>query len=239
MSWFRTVKEPKDPSQSPVSDAQLAERLKRGDEPAFLRLYDLHHATVYRFLMHMTGSLALAEELTQEVFVTVLNSICRGRIGQFDPQRGTLEGYLLGIARNLARAEYRRARRLVPLDSILDVPESGLFLEGVVVAKVQIWDIATLLAVRSELQSLYRSILELPAHYREAVVLCGLQEKSYRDAAAILHCSEGTIASRMNRAKALLTERLRRSPHNRAGLATAPSGKEGRDVRTRTRASGR
>jgi len=75
----------------------------------------------------------------------------------------------------------------------------------------RLWDAATALALRSELRALYRAILELPEHYREIVVLCSLQQKSYREAAAILQCSQGTIASRMNRAKTLLTAKLRRS----------------------------
>jgi RNA polymerase sigma-70 factor (ECF subfamily) len=65
--------------------------------------------------------------------------------------------------------------------------------------------------VRSELRVLYRAILELPEHYRVVVVLCSLQQKSYQEAAALLQCSEGTVASRINRAKALLTGKLRRS----------------------------
>ena len=73
---------------------------------------------------------------------------------------------------------------------------------------------------RSELTVLYRGILELPDHYREVVVLCSLQEKSYHDAAAILHCSEGTIASRMNRARKLLAAKLRGSV---PGEANTPS----------------
>jgi DNA-binding CsgD family transcriptional regulator len=71
--------------------------------------------------------------------------------------------------------------------------------------------VLALMATRSELRVLYRAILELPEQYREAIVLCGLQEKSYGDAAIILQCSEGTIASRMNRAKTILAAKLRRS----------------------------
>lgn len=191
---------------SASSDAQLVERLKQRDEHAFLRLYDLHRASVYRFLMHMTGSISTAEELTQEVFVVILDSMCAGNVGQFDPQRGTLEGYLLGIARNLARAERRRAHRSVSLETPEWERRSNVFFQ-----ESETWDIAEFLAARSDLRVLHRAILELPDHYREAVVLCSLQEKSYRDAAAILQCSEGTIASRMNRAKALLAAKLRRS----------------------------
>jgi RNA polymerase sigma-70 factor (ECF subfamily) len=211
LKWIRIGRKTDGPKNgSAPSDAHLVERLKQRDEHAFLSLYDLHRSTVYRFLMHMTGSILTAEELTQEVFVVILDSMCAGNVGQFDPQRGTLEGYLLGIARNLARAERRRVHRSISLDNVVETPEwerrSNIFFQ-----ESETWDIAEFLVTRSDLRVLHRAILELPDHYREAVVLCSLQEKSYRDAAVILQCSEGTIASRMNRAKALLAAKLRRS----------------------------
>ena len=52
------------------------------------------------------------------------------------------------------------------------------------------------------------AIASLPAPYREAVVLCELQEMSYADAAAVAECPVGTVRSRLHRAKALLTEKL-------------------------------
>lgn len=212
-----------------LSDAQLAERLSQRDERAFLSLYDLHRGTVYRFLMYMTGSITMAEELTQEVFVTILDFMCAGTVGQFDPGRGTLEGYLLGIARNLARAERRKAHRFLPLDNVVETQEWERLLNTLGKENMT-WDVAALMAARSELRVLYRAILELPEHYREAVVLCSLQEKSYRDTAAILQCSEGTVASRMNRAKALLAAKLRRSKPENVNTAAIKQGKKGTDV---------
>jgi RNA polymerase sigma-70 factor (ECF subfamily) len=72
----------------------------------------------------------------------------------------------------------------------------------------------SLLALQSELKVLYRAILELPHQYRETIVLCSLQEKSYQEVADILQCSQGTVASRMNRARALLAAKLRGSTVN-------------------------
>jgi len=175
-----------------------------------LDLYDRHRRSVYRFLMHMTGSIAVAEELTQEVFIVILDAMCAGVVGQFDPEKGTLEGYLLGIARNLARAEHRRTHRLIPLDTILNTPEWNRLLDRFC-QENQTEDAETRFLAQSELKVLYRAILELPDHYRETIVLCSLQEKSYQEVAAILQCSEGTVASRMNRAKALLAAKLRGS----------------------------
>jgi RNA polymerase sigma-70 factor (ECF subfamily) len=213
----------------PSSDAELAERLRQRDEHAFLSLYDLHRSSVFRFLMHMTGSIAAAEELTQEVFVVILDAMSAGTVGQFDPRKGTLEGYLLGIARNLARAEQRKAHRLVSLDNVLETPEWERLL-NTMFQENRSWDVAELISARSELRVLYRAILELPEHYRETVVLCGLQEKSYKDAALILQCSEGTIASRMNRAKSLLATKLQLSGLNTASELAGLREKEGTNV---------
>jgi RNA polymerase sigma-70 factor, ECF subfamily len=219
------------------SDGELAERLKQRDEHAFLSLYDSHRSAVFRFLMHMTGSVAAAEELTQEVFVVILDAMCAGTVGQFDPQKGTWEGYLLGVARNLARADRRREQRLVSLDSVLETPEWNRQLERIR-QKIQPGDVATLVATRSDLRSLYRAIHELPEHYRGALVLCGLEEKSYRDAAAILGCTDGTVASRVNRAKAILAAKLQRSGANRMNLSAIWRGREGRDVGTSIKTNG-
>lgn len=233
-SWIsRKAEDSKSSAARP--DVELVEGLKQRDEHAFLRLYDLHRSSVFRFLMHTTGSIAAAEELTQEVFLVILDAMCAGKVGQFDPQKGTLEGYLLGIARNLARAEQRRSRRLVSFDSVIETPEWERLLSAIFEERRK-QDVSALMAARSELRVLYRAILELPEQYREAIVLCGLQEKSYRDAAFVLQCSEGTIASRMNRAKTILAAKLRRS--GLCAASTTLRGKERADVRAAINANG-
>jgi RNA polymerase sigma-70 factor (ECF subfamily) len=213
------------------SDDELAERLKQRDEHAFLSLYDSHRSAVFRFLMHMTGSIAVAEELTQEVFVVILDEMCNGTIGRFDPKKGTQEGYLLGIARNLAKAERRRMHRLISLDNVIESPEWER-LVNTICQENRNSDVAALMVCRSELRVIHRAILDLPQHYREVVVLCRLQEKSYRDAALILQCSEGTVASRMNRARAILAAKLHRSGLNAAAGAAMGRGQEGTDAGT-------
>ena len=56
--------------------------------------------------------------------------------------------------------------------------------------------------------ALRRALLELPVRYREAIVLCDLQELSYADAADALGCAVGTVRSRLHRGRALLARRL-------------------------------
>jgi RNA polymerase sigma-70 factor (ECF subfamily) len=197
-----------------ASDAQLLERLKQRDEHGILNLYDRYGRPVYRFLMHMTGSIAVAEDLTQEVFLAILDAVGSGNIRQFDPEKGTLEGYLLGIARNLVKAERRRTGRLLPLEDRFETPEWNRLLDKLGLEN-QNQNAESLLALQSELKVLYRAILDLPQQYRETIVLCSLQERSYQEVAVILQCSPGTIASRMNRARALLAAKLRGSTANK------------------------
>jgi len=59
------------------------------------------------------------------------------------------------------------------------------------------------------IQSLRDSILALPPHYREVIVLCELHEMSYIEAANVVGCAVGTVRSRLHRARGLLLERLR------------------------------
>ena len=78
-----------------ISDETLLRRSARGDEEAFVALYRRRQAGVYRFALHMSGSAAVAEEITQEVFVAVIRDGKR-----FDESRGTAASYLFGVARN-------------------------------------------------------------------------------------------------------------------------------------------
>src|SRR5206468_9906286 len=61
---------------------------------------------------------------------------------------------------------------------------------------------------RRHLEALRRAVIGLPVRYREAVVLCDLQELSYADAATALGCAIGTVRSRLHRGRALLARRL-------------------------------
>ena len=56
--------------------------------------------------------------------------------------------------------------------------------------------------------TLHKALQELPVHYRDAVVLCELEERSYEDAARLLDCPIGTVRSRLSRARALLAAKL-------------------------------
>ncbi len=85
------------------------------DEDAFAHLYREKHPAIYRFALHMSGSSTVAEDVTQEVFMALIRQPER-----FDPRRGTLNGFLFGIARNHLRKRWEADRRLVPFVGNVD-----------------------------------------------------------------------------------------------------------------------
>ena len=78
-----------------LSDSDLLRSMLAGDEEALALLYRRRQAAVYRFALQMCGSKAIAEDVTQEVFLFLMRD---GHV--FDPARGTLSSFLLGVARN-------------------------------------------------------------------------------------------------------------------------------------------
>ncbi len=57
----------------PDNDAQLWQQMLAGDEAAFVQLYRRHQARIYRFALYMSGSETIAEDVTQEVFMTIMH----------------------------------------------------------------------------------------------------------------------------------------------------------------------
>ena len=181
------------------TDAELLRLMLGGDEEAFTTLYRRRQGGVYRFALQMSGSEALAEDVVQEVFMVLM----RDR-GNFDPSRGSLAAYLYGIARNHVLRAFERERSFVPLetgaDDSNDAPHENL---------VAHFDPLGDLTRAESVEKLRQAVLALPAHYREALVLCELHELSYADAAGALGCAVGTVRSRLHRARAMLAEKMR------------------------------
>lgn len=96
-------------SSSDVDDDVLIAALRRGDERAFAGLVDLWSSAMLRIALAHVGNRAIAEEVVQEAWLTVLRSLDR-----FE-RRSTLRTWVLGIVMNIARARYRIERRMVPL----------------------------------------------------------------------------------------------------------------------------
>jgi RNA polymerase sigma-70 factor, ECF subfamily len=172
------------------TDDELLRRMASGCEESFVALYRRESPRVYRFALRMCGSEETADEVTQEVFLFLLR-----RPSSFDPRKGQLAAWLLGVARNCAlRVIERDSRYIAVEDAQLESASSRNALDD--------------LENSESVESLRAAVLALPPHYREAVVLCEMEEMSYEQAAAVLGCAVGTVRSRLHRARAILHEKL-------------------------------
>jgi RNA polymerase sigma-70 factor (ECF subfamily) len=189
------------------TDDELLLRVKSGDEEAFLALYRRRQAGLFRFALHMSGSKPLAEDVTQEVFLALLRPDCG-----YDPDRGTLSGYLFGIARKLVLRHLERGRS----DVVLDTDSDDFARPELAILDDPLLD----LTEREGIDALRRAVQALPRRYREVVVLCDLEEVDYADAAVALNCPIGTVRSRLHRARLLLLEKLHQERNPRQALGT-------------------
>jgi RNA polymerase sigma-70 factor, ECF subfamily len=180
-----------------VSDDVLLRRAAKGDEEAFTLLYRRHQAAMYRFALRMTGNTWAAEEIVQDVFMTLMRDPRK-----YDATRGALGGFLYGVARNRVMKHLERLPREIPLEEKNeDGTGSGIVLRDSATP-------ATWAEKRERMQQVRAAVLELPAEFREAVVLCELEELSYEEAAQMAGCPIGTIRSRLHRGRALLMAKL-------------------------------
>lgn len=177
--------------ESPDRDSDLLKRFRGGDREAFTVLYRVHQAAVFRFAMLMTGDENKAADVTQDVFIWLIH-----HAANFDPARGQLGAFLAGVTRKFLQRRRGEELRWAPLD------------ESLLVAKEDGRDREDEGNQASDAESLRRAIVALPGKYREVVVRCDLEEKSYEDAAIVIGCAVGTVRSRLHRARALLARKL-------------------------------
>jgi RNA polymerase sigma-70 factor, ECF subfamily len=180
-----------------ATDDVLLRRAARGDEDAFTTVYRRHQAMLYRFSLRMTGSAWAAEEIVQDVFMTLMREPKK-----YDATRGPLSAYLFGIARNRVLKHLERLPRELPLNEQNEEGISGG--PGVINAFTP----AHWAEQQERMRQVRSAVLDLPAEFREAVVLCELEERSYEEAAQLAGCPIGTIRSRLHRGRALLLAKL-------------------------------
>ncbi len=187
-----------------LSDGALLRRAAKGDEDAFRVLYARHQGALYRFALRMIGSAWAAEEVVQEVFLTLIRDPKK-----YDAQRGPFLAFLFGITRNRVMKHFERTPRETTLEEGTEHSAS---------AHAMLQDSRTpahWVEQQERFARVRAAVLELPPEFREVVVLCELEELSYEEAAQRIGCPIGTVRSRLHRGRALLLaklEILRESP---------------------------
>ena len=192
------------------SDERLLQQVAEGSQSAFTVLFRRRRSELYRFALHLTGSPAMAEDATQEAFMMVMRDAPR-----YDATRAAASAWLCGITRNCVRRRLDRDRFLHPVGNADDVDRTAQPASSPAVLDQ--------MARAERIDHLRRALLSLPIRYREAVVLCDLQELNYADAATALGCAVGTVRSRLHRGRALLASKLRASDE-RPGLKLGKTG---------------
>lgn len=176
-------------------DLLLARRAGAGQPQAWDELIHLYGRRIYNLAYQFTADLTEAEDLTQEIFVRLYQSLrtYRGDV--------PLVAWALRLSRNLCIDHYRQARRAqriqrAPEDLLehlpaLDDPQADL-------------------ARRQQLELVYRALATLPEELAEVIVLRDLQDLAYEEIATALDLPLGTVKSRLNRGRQELTLAVRR-----------------------------
>jgi RNA polymerase sigma-70 factor (ECF subfamily) len=190
------------------TDKTLVERCLTGDETAWDQLVRAHTRRVYSLCYRFTNSDSEAQDLTQEVFLRIFKSV-----KSFRAEEGSFGTWLARLTRNLLIDNYRRTRQDRVTDSIeIQLPmleeelAAGARPDGMVVGR----------EAREQLQW---GLQKLSPELRETLILRDLQEMEYREISQILKIPEGTVKSRLNRARAELARVLRKKLGRGLGAA--------------------
>jgi RNA polymerase sigma-70 factor (ECF subfamily) len=171
----------------------LAQRLRQRDPELLDRLIEQYQYRLFRYLLYITGSPERAEDFFQETWVRVLE---RGH--QYDV-RFKFEAWLFTIARNLV-IDWQRQKKAVSLDALTD-PEEGAGFE-IVDDKAES-PLHLFLQAESQ-ERVQASLAQLPAPYREVLLLRFQEEMQLDEIAKIQATPISTVKSRLYRGLASL-----------------------------------
>jgi len=193
---------------SPKIQKEVIENCKAGDESAFAEIVLTYQKKVFNIAYRMLGNREEAKELSQEVFLSVLESIkgLREEI-KFEPW---LTQITLNHCRN--RWKYLKRRHYFKTDSLSDPIETE---DGEMERPVcdPSDNPETLFEKKMVQQFVQRGLLKLKEDQREMIVLRDLQGFSYEEIGRLLSLPEGTIKSRLHRARMDLKGILEKSMH--------------------------
>ena len=175
-------------------DDEWIRRAQAGDGKAFSELVRRHQNRVYRYLLRMLGSHDDALELTQDAFLKAWQAL-----PQWQPE-AQFRTWLFRIANNTALDALRRRKLVdfVPLDDHFDTPGTEP-------------DPERQAQVTQELRQLEASLKKLAPEHRQILLLREVEDMSYEEIGCVLSLSEGTVKSRLARARVALIEVRARS----------------------------
>lgn len=182
------------------AEENLIQRAMRGDLEAFNELVLCYQDAVYRYASTLTGDPDEADDITQESFIKAFQNI-----GSF--RGGSLRAWLLKIATNVARDQWRRFKKH-PTHSLFAQAEDGEEIESPAWLRDPAPSVETVAEQHEASAQLFRMLENLPAVYRSAITLVDLYELEYVEAAEILRIPIGTLKSRIARARMQMIESI-------------------------------
>ena len=185
----------------PTSETELIAACQQGDREAFRQLFELYRDRVWTIALHFTGNEAAAHDVAQQVFLKLFASLSQFR------QEARFATWLYRLVANVCLDEQRKTRRFLSFDFWRrDDDETSDGLDG--------WHTATAQTQEDSFAQLELSVTikaavkELSPPIRMAILLKYFEGLSYEEIAAVLNCSMGTVASRMNRGHKALAVKL-------------------------------
>ncbi len=180
-------------------DQELVKRCLTGDNSAWEGLLRGHSRKIYNLCYRFTGRTPDAEDLTQEIFIKIFQTL-----RTYDVAQGTFTTWLNRVARNHLVDHYRKTKKDRVTSSLEDgtmdlaekpSPETGP------TARVE---------SRERRELLQAGLNQLSPDLREAVILRDLHDLDYQEIAQVLGVPEGTVKSRINRGRLELARVLKR-----------------------------
>jgi RNA polymerase sigma-70 factor (ECF subfamily) len=171
-------------------DNELVAQVAKGDEHAFLTLYDRHVSQIYGLVLHILGDQMLAEEVTQDTFLKLW-----GRARLFLAERGPLLPWLLTIARRTALDRLRLGSRRPTLSDSNDAENLWQNLPD-----------ANTLSEEARWRSLYFAVQSLPLEQRQVIELAYYQGMTQSEIAEKLNWPLGTVKTRIRAAMEYLRQ---------------------------------
>ena len=185
------------------SDHALLEATRTGDEDAFAELVSRYRNQLTSYIYRMTNDYDGAVDLAQETFVRVYRAADRYQCTY------AFSTYIYRIATNLAISELRKRKRrkLVSLTSFFQATDNSEVRELNPPDDNPLQDCELVDSERR--MAVQRAISTLPEKYRAPLILRDVDGRSYDEIARILETSEGTVKSRISRARGFLREKMR------------------------------
>jgi RNA polymerase sigma-70 factor (ECF subfamily) len=181
-------------------DKDTLESACQGDPEAFSVLVERYSARIYGTCFNYLGNRQDAEDCVQETFVKAFRCMAEYRF------RSSIYTWLYRIAVNTCLDFKRKNNRAIvySLDEALETEDSQVFSQIPDTAPLpdeQVEEKETRAMIREEID-------RLPGYLREILIMRDLEGLSYHELASLLQLTEGTVKSRLSRARCLLTERV-------------------------------